>query len=141
MTRASAIGATIFGCLAAAAGTAASPSPSPQRQPPPRPTATPRPSRIAGIRAPRRPLEPGDRISLDLKDADLRDVLRSFGQLARLNLVIDPEVHGSVTVRLRDVRWEDALDVILRSNGLASVQEDTMVRVGTPARLAPEPDR
>ena len=68
-------------------------------------------------------------------------MLRSFGQLAKLNLVIDPEVRGSVTVRLRDVRWEDALDVILRSNGLDSVQEDTLVRIGTPARLSPEPDR
>ena len=53
----------------------------------------------------------------------------------------EPEVRGSVTVRLRDVRWEDALDVILRSNGLASVQEDTLVRVGTPARLSPDPQR
>ncbi len=128
----------LAGLLSAAGSVFARPTPSSS---PPRPTPTPRRSRVAGIRVPHRPLAPGDRISLDLKDADLRDVLRSFGQLAKLNLVIDPEVRGSVTVRLRDVRWEDALDVILRSNGLASIQEDTLVRVGTPAHLSPEPQR
>ncbi len=119
------------------------PGPTPGPTPAPLPASSPaaRPLRGAGIRPSSHPLAPGERISLDLKDADLRDVLRSFGRLARLNLVIDPEVRGSVTVRLHDVRWEDALEVILRSNGLASVREDTLVRVGTPPRLAPEPER
>jgi len=40
-------------------------------------------------------------ISLDLKDADIRDVLLTFSKLARLNMVIDPDVRGSVTVRDR----------------------------------------
>jgi type II secretory pathway component GspD/PulD (secretin) len=93
---------------------------------------------VAGVRAARFPLAPGDRISLDLKDADIRDVLRTFASLARLNLVVDPEVRGSVTVRLHDVRWEDALEVILRSNGLASEREEKIVRVGTTARLLEE---
>ncbi len=74
----------------------------------------------------------GDRISLDLKDADIRDVLRTFAKLQHFNLVIDPEVKGSVTVRLVDVRWEQALDVILRSNGLAYEIEGKIVRVETP---------
>ncbi len=73
----------------------------------------------------------GDRISLDLKDADIRDVLRTFAKLQHFNLVIDPEVKGSVTVRLVDVRWEQALDVILRSNAFAYEMEGTIVRVET----------
>ena len=88
-----------------------------------------------------RPLAPGDRISLDLKDADVRDVLRSFGRLARVNIAIDPEVRGSVTVRLNDVRWEDALDVILRSNGLAAEGDLRILRVGTPASLTRDSTR
>jgi type IV pilus assembly protein PilQ len=60
----------------------------------------------------------GEAISLDLKDADLKDVVRTFGKLAKVNIAIDPEVRGSVTLRLRDVPWNQALDVILRINGL-----------------------
>ena len=75
-------------------------------------------------------------ISLDLKDADLRDVLRTFASLERINIAIDPEVRGSVTIRLNDVRWDQALDVILRSNGLGYVIDASVLRIGTPARLA-----
>ena len=74
-------------------------------------------------------------ISLDLKDADLRDVLRTFASLERINIAIDPEVHGSVTIRLNEVRWDEALDVILRSNGLGYVIDGNVLRIGTPARL------
>jgi type IV pilus assembly protein PilQ len=77
-----------------------------------------------------------DLISLDLKDADLRDVLRTLASLERINVAIDPEVRGSVTIRLNDVRWDQALDVILRSNGLGYVIDGNVLRVGTPARLA-----
>jgi type II secretory pathway component HofQ len=77
----------------------------------------------------------GEPISLDLKDADLRDVLLTFSKLARLNMVIDPEVRGSVTVRLENVPWDQALEVILKVNGLGYVLEGSIVRVGAPARL------
>src|ERR1700747_1343945 len=59
----------------------------------------------------------GEPISLDLKDADFRDVLHTFSSRAGLNIVVDPEVKGSVTVRLRDVPWDQALDLIIRSDG------------------------
>lgn len=84
-----------------------------------------------------RSLSAGETISLDLKDADLKDVLRTFAQLARLNIAIDPEVKGSVTVRLHDVPWDQALDVILQVNGLGYVLEGNVVRVGEPRKLVP----
>lgn len=77
----------------------------------------------------------GEPISLDLKDADLRDVLLTFSKLARLNMVIDPEVRGSVTVRLENVPWDQALDVILKVNGLGYVLDGNIVRVGNPSRF------
>ena len=77
----------------------------------------------------------GEPISLDLKDADIRDVLLTFSRLARLNMVIDPDVKGSVTVRLEDVPWDQALEVILKVNGLGYVLEGNIVRVGEPPRL------
>ena len=86
-------------------------------------------------------LTPGDRISVDLKDADIRDVLKSLAAMARVNLVVDPDVKGSVTVSLHDVSWVDALEVILRSNGLGMVAEGGLLRVGVPARLAGEDPR
>jgi type IV pilus assembly protein PilQ len=121
------------GLLLVALALAAPAVPTPRR-PPPKRSRTPV-VRSASAARPRR-LAPGDRISLDVKDADIRDVLRSFGELAGVNVAIDPEVRGSVTVRLTYVRWEDALDVILRSNGLAAEGDLRILRVGTAASLA-----
>jgi type IV pilus assembly protein PilQ len=78
---------------------------------------------------------PGEPISLDLKDADIRDVLLTFSRLARLNMVIDPDVRGSVTVRLENVPWDQALEVILKVNGLGYVLEGSIVRIGAPTRF------
>jgi type IV pilus assembly protein PilQ len=77
----------------------------------------------------------GEPISLDLKDADIRDVLLTFSKLARLNMVIDPDVRGSVTVRLENVPWDQALEVILKVNGLGYVLEGNIVRVGAPTKF------
>jgi type IV pilus assembly protein PilQ len=79
----------------------------------------------------------GEEISLDLKDADLKDVLATFSRLAKINIAVDPEVKGSVTIRLQDVPWDQALDVILRVNGYGYVLEGNVLRVGLPSRLAP----
>src|SRR6185503_7634599 len=65
----------------------------------------------------------GEPISLNLKDADLKDVLRTFAELTGLNMAIDPGVGGSVTVDFQDVPWDQALDIILRQNGLTFVLE------------------
>lgn len=112
--------------LFAAAVTLAGPEPS-RRKPP-------RPATLAAAEA----MRPGV-VSLDLKDADIRDVLRTFAELEHFNLVIDPEVCGSVTVRLENVRWEDALEVILRSNGLGWVLVGNVVRAAPAARLLARP--
>ncbi|MDQ6891302.1 MAG: secretin and TonB N-terminal domain-containing protein [Acidobacteriota bacterium] len=81
---------------------------------------------------------PEGKISLDLKDADIRDVLRMFSRITQANFAVDPEVKGSVTMRLEDVPWQDALDVVLRSNGFAAQIDGRIVRVATPAKLAGE---
>lgn len=60
----------------------------------------------------------GEPISLSLKDADLKDVLKTFAELTDLNIVVHPFVEGSVTVELRDVPWDQALELILEVNGL-----------------------
>ncbi len=80
----------------------------------------------------------GDPISLNLKDADIKDVLRTFAQLTGLNIAVDPQVTGSVTVDFVDVPWDQALDLILRQNGLSFALEGNVMRVGTTDRLAQE---
>jgi type IV pilus assembly protein PilQ len=80
----------------------------------------------------------GDPISLNLKDADIKDVLRTFAQLTGLNIAVDPNVGGQVTVDFVDVPWDQALDLILRQNGLTFILEGNVMRVGTIDRLATE---
>ena len=80
----------------------------------------------------------GEPISLNLKDADLKDVIRTFANLTGLNIAVDPGVNGSVTVDFNDVPWDQALDIILRQNNLGYVLEGNVMRVGTLDRLATE---
>src|SRR3954453_15340918 len=54
-----------------------------------------------------------DTISIDLKDADIHDVMRTFAKLTNTDIVVDPEINGKVTVSLRDTPWTEALDKIL----------------------------
>ena len=80
----------------------------------------------------------GEPITLTLKDADIKDVLKTFSVLTDLNIVLDPGVSGSVTVELRDVPWDQALDLILRINGLDYVLENNVLRVAAISKLAQE---
>jgi type IV pilus assembly protein PilQ len=80
----------------------------------------------------------GEPISLDLKDADIKDVFRTISQLTQLNIVVDPEVRGTVTVQLEDVPWDQALDLILKQNSLGYVLENNIMRIATSAKLQAE---
>ena len=77
-------------------------------------------------------------MSLDFQGADLRAVLRTFSEISGLNLVIDPTIQGTVDVALRDVPWDQALDIILRANKLGYVVDGTIVRVAPLTVLADE---
>lgn len=80
----------------------------------------------------------GEPISLELKDADIKDVLRSFAKITGLNIVVDPDVTGSVTVTLENVPWDQCLDIILRINRLDYVIENNVLRVARMERLTQE---
>ncbi len=73
----------------------------------------------------------GRKISLDLQDADLVNVMRLFAEVADLNIILAPDVKGKVTVRMANVPWDQAMDIILKMNGLGQVQEDKILRIGT----------
>jgi type IV pilus assembly protein PilQ len=80
----------------------------------------------------------GNPISLDFQQADLRAVLRVFSEISGLNIVIDPTVKGTVDVALRDVPWDQALDIILRANKLGYIVDGTIVRIAPLVTLADE---
>ncbi len=80
----------------------------------------------------------GNPVSLDFQGADLRAVLRIFSEISGLNIVIDPAVQGSVDVVLKDVPWDQALDLILRSNKLGYLVDGTIVRIAPLNVLADE---
>jgi type IV pilus secretin PilQ/predicted competence protein len=77
-------------------------------------------------------------VSLDFQGADLRAVLRTFAEISGLNIVIDPTIQGTVDVALRDVPWDQALDIILRANRLGYVIDGTIVRIAPLTVLADE---
>ena len=88
--------------------------------------------------APARPRFTGHPVSLDFQGADLRAVLRTFSEISGLNVVIDPSINGTVDVSLRDVPWDQALDIILKSNKLGYFVDGTIVRIAPLAVLADE---
>lgn len=80
----------------------------------------------------------GSLVSLDFQGADLRAVLRTFAEISGLNIVIDPTVMGSVDVQLREVPWDQALDLILRANKLGYAVDGTIIRIAPLTTLAAE---
>ena len=77
-------------------------------------------------------------VSFDFQGADLRAVLRTFADLSGLNIVIDASVQGTVDVALRDIPWDQALDVILRAARMGCEVDGTIVRIAPAAILESE---
>ncbi len=80
----------------------------------------------------------GDPISMTLRDADVVETLRSFANISDLSIVVQPEVKGSVTVELENVPWDQALEQILKINGLGYEIEGTIMRIAPLALLRKE---
>jgi type IV pilus assembly protein PilQ len=80
----------------------------------------------------------GEPLTLNLKDADIKDTLQKFSELTNLNIVLDPDVRGTVTVSLTDIPWDQALELILKINGLGYVLEGNVMRIASTQKLASE---
>jgi type IV pilus assembly protein PilQ len=83
----------------------------------------------------------GHPVSMDFQNADLRSVLRTFAEISGLNMVIDPNVQGSVDIVLTDVPWDQALDTILRANNLGYTVDGTIVRIAQLQTLQAEQEQ
>jgi type IV pilus assembly protein PilQ len=82
----------------------------------------------------------GEPISVNLKDVDLKDFFRLIHEISGLNVVLDPSVHGTVTLVLDEVPWDQALDIVLRNNGLAKEIDGNVLRIVTQDTLRKEAD-
>jgi len=82
----------------------------------------------------------GEPISVNLKDVDLKDFFRLIHEISGLNVVLDPNVHGTLTIVLDDVPWDQALDIVLKNNDLARELEGNVLRIATVETLKHEAD-
>src|SRR5947207_2699827 len=128
--------------IAAISGTPLSQSPDPG------PALTSAPVRLAQAQAPAPPLAPpsgtisttdGRRlISLDFKDADVVNLLRILAAESGRNIVIGDDVKGKMSISLRNVPWEQALDTILETRGLQKIETGNVLRIVTSEQLTRE---
>ena len=112
-------------------------NPAPQA-PAPAGQAVPPPVVVAPAPSNQPPQYTGEIISLDLKDYDIKDFFRLISEISGLNVVLDPNVSGVVTLKLTDVPWDQALDVVLRNNQLGAQLQGNVLRIATNATLQGE---
>jgi type IV pilus assembly protein PilQ len=79
--------------------------------------------------APARAQYSGKKVSFEFKDIDIHNLLRIISEVSKLNIVVADDVKGTVTIRLRNVPWDEALDIILASKGLGKEVIGTVIRV------------
>jgi len=82
----------------------------------------------------------GEPVSVNLKDVDLKDFFRLIHEISGLNVVLDPNVKGTLTIVLDDVPWDQALDIVLKNNDLARQLDGNVLRIATVETLRHEAD-
>lgn len=80
----------------------------------------------------------GTRVSFEFKDIDIHNLLRVLAEVSKKNIIVADDVRGRVTIRLRNVPWDQALDLVLRSKGLGKEVEGNIIRIAPLKRLQAE---
>lgn len=80
----------------------------------------------------------GEPVSLKLVDVSLVDFFRTISELSGLNILIDPDVSGLVTINVEEVPWDQLFEVVLKSHGLRAGIEGSLVRISTRRTLQQE---
>ncbi len=78
----------------------------------------------------------GERIDLDFQNVEVRSVLQILAEVAEKNLVVSDQVGGDITLRLKNVPWDQALDLILSTNQLDKRELGNVLLIGTAAEIA-----
>ncbi|MEK7313574.1 MAG: type IV pilus secretin PilQ, partial [Deltaproteobacteria bacterium] len=80
----------------------------------------------------------GPNIDIDMIDAQITDILKLLAEVSDKNIVASEEVRGTITLRLKNIPWEQTFDLILQAKGLDSVEEGNVIRVAPRERLRKE---
>jgi type IV pilus assembly protein PilQ len=71
----------------------------------------------------------GQKVTFDFKDIDIRNALKLIAEMSKLNIIMSDDVKGKLTMRLVDVPWDQALDLILEARGLGKEQQGNVIRI------------
>lgn len=82
----------------------------------------------------------GRRISLDFQQADISNILRLIAEVSGFNIVVGESVKAKVTMKLVSVPWDQALDMLLKMNGLGMIRQGSIVWIDTLSSLARQQD-
>jgi type IV pilus assembly protein PilQ len=94
---------------------------------------------VAPAEAQKAPSEQDEtRISMDIKDAPITDIVLLLAEVGAFQVVFDPGISCKLTLKLREVRWQSALEVALRSCGLEREEDGGIMRVAPAGKLAAE---
>jgi type IV pilus assembly protein PilQ len=88
-----------------------------------------------GEKPPQPRLKNAARMTLEFSNADIRNILKLIGEVSQYNIVWGPEVTGTVSMRLRDVPWDQALDIVLETNNLGIRKEGNVIWVTTKDKI------
>ncbi|MEF9475778.1 MAG: type IV pilus secretin PilQ, partial [Candidatus Mariimomonas ferrooxydans] len=80
----------------------------------------------------------GEKISIDFQDADLVHIFRLIADISGYNIVVSPKVKGKFSMKLTNVPWDHALDIILRNYGLSKAVEKNIIRIAPTSVIAKE---
>jgi type IV pilus secretin PilQ/predicted competence protein len=83
----------------------------------------------------------GEKISLEFKDADIKNVFRLLGEVSGKNIVVTDDVNRKITIRLIEVPWDQAMDLIINTNGLGKEEIGNVIRISTADRLKSDSDK
>jgi type IV pilus assembly protein PilQ len=78
----------------------------------------------------------GEKIDLNFQDVDIRSILQIIAEVAEMNLVVDDKVNGNITLRLKNVPWDQALDLVLKTKSLAKRVVGNVMLIGPAADIA-----
>ncbi|HYC10299.1 MAG TPA: AMIN domain-containing protein, partial [Steroidobacteraceae bacterium] len=83
-----------------------------------------------------KPVYTGERLTLNFQDIETRAVLQLLADASGQNIVVSDSVSGNVTLRLQNVPWDQALDIVLRTKGLDKRRQDNVIIVAPAAEIA-----
>lgn len=80
----------------------------------------------------------GENISIDLQNAEVEHVLRLISEISGYNLILDDEITGKISLKLVDIPWDQALDLVLLQRGLGMVLKGNIMRIASINKLSAE---